>query len=174
MQLHMQLQGLHNPFSFYNHPELWPKYYHPLGDKIFQSQTTDATATTPVQQAPDVSKLMSTNIQETDCLPLGFRSPSSGGTLSMETSSSNLDSATAGVRADLHDLLYCKNSSTVGHEEHQLVDLDCYKEIYGETESTNWWPTEGFMDQTATVSWDSASALHSEFMWQENGLRFGL
>ncbi|CAL9053885.1 unnamed protein product [Musa banksii] len=174
MQLHMQLQGLHNPFSFYNHPELWPKYYHPLGDKIFQSQTTDATATTPVQQAPDASKLMSTNIQETDCLPLGFRSPSSGGTLSMETSSSNLDSATAGVRADLHDLLYCKNSSTVGHEEHQLADLDCYKEIYGETESTNWWPTEGFMDQTAMVSWDSASALHSEFMLQENGLRFGL
>ncbi|RWW20337.1 hypothetical protein GW17_00015556 [Ensete ventricosum] len=182
MQLHMQLQGLHNPFSFYNHPQLWPKYYHPLGDKIFQSQTADATATTLVQQAsdvsplkPDVSKLMSTNIQEMDCFPLGFRSPSTGGTLSMETSSSNMDSATAGVPADdLHDLLYGKNASIVGHEEHQLADLDCYREIYGQAESTNWWPTEGFMDQTAMVSWDSASALHSEFMWQENGLRFGL
>ncbi|KAJ8634636.1 hypothetical protein MRB53_008903 [Persea americana] len=40
MQLQMQLQGLHNPFSFYNNPALWPKY-HALGEKILQDQYND-------------------------------------------------------------------------------------------------------------------------------------
>ncbi|KAK9275249.1 hypothetical protein L1049_022511 [Liquidambar formosana] len=36
LQLHMQLQSLHNPFSFYNNPALWPKL-HPLQEKMIQS-----------------------------------------------------------------------------------------------------------------------------------------
>ncbi|KAM0986103.1 hypothetical protein ACFX13_013571 [Malus domestica] len=36
LQLHMQLQSLQNPFSFYNHPALWPKL-HPLQEKMIQT-----------------------------------------------------------------------------------------------------------------------------------------
>ncbi|XVE98731.1 hypothetical protein REPUB_Repub03eG0133500 [Reevesia pubescens] len=36
LQLHMQLQSLQNPFSFYNNPALWPKI-HPLQEKMVQS-----------------------------------------------------------------------------------------------------------------------------------------
>ncbi|XP_021276766.1 transcription factor MYB36 [Herrania umbratica] len=36
LQLHMQLQSLQNPFSFYNNPALWPKI-HPLEEKMIQS-----------------------------------------------------------------------------------------------------------------------------------------
>ncbi|CAB4262306.1 unnamed protein product [Prunus armeniaca] len=36
LQLHMQLQSLQNPFSFYNTPALWPKL-HPLQEKMIQT-----------------------------------------------------------------------------------------------------------------------------------------
>ncbi|EOY31764.1 Myb domain protein 36 [Theobroma cacao] len=36
LHLHMQLQSLQNPFSFYNNPALWPKI-HPLQEKMIQS-----------------------------------------------------------------------------------------------------------------------------------------
>ncbi|KAF8400362.1 hypothetical protein HHK36_013660 [Tetracentron sinense] len=36
LQLHMQLQSLQSPLSFYNNPALWPKL-HPLGERILQS-----------------------------------------------------------------------------------------------------------------------------------------
>ncbi|KAH7569364.1 hypothetical protein JRO89_XS06G0151200 [Xanthoceras sorbifolium] len=36
LQLHMQLQNLQNPFSFYNNPALWPKL-HPFQGKMVQA-----------------------------------------------------------------------------------------------------------------------------------------
>lgn len=36
LQLHMQLQTLHKPLSFYNNPALWPKL-HPLQEKMIRS-----------------------------------------------------------------------------------------------------------------------------------------
>ncbi|CAD5171901.1 unnamed protein product [Musa acuminata subsp. malaccensis] len=157
LQLHMQFQGLYHPFSFHNHPARQPKC-HPPGDP---------TATTLIQQVsppkPDAGHL-----QEIDCSSVGFHSPSA-----METSSSNLD---AGLEADLQDLLYCKNSSSfVGHEEHQLANLDYYKDLYGERETANWCPCNGLEDQSSSMgSWDSASALHSDAMIQEFALRYNL
>ncbi|CAL9062299.1 unnamed protein product [Musa banksii] len=179
MQLQMQLQGLCNvPFSFYNPPALWPKY-HPLGDRVFQTQLTDAsvatheTAIDSAQQVvfpmkPETPKSIGANMQrELDCSALGFQSPSSGGTLSMQAC------VAAGVQADLHSLLYCKSTSSVGDEEHQqLADLDCYKEIYGEKESTDWWTTTGFEDKLLMGPWDSASALHSDPMIQDYAPRY--
>lgn len=91
----------------------------------------------------------------------------------METSSSNLD---AGLEADLQDLLYCKNSSSfVGHEEHQIANLDYYKDLYDQRETSNWCPSNGLEDQSSSMgSWDSASALHSDAMIQEFALRYDL
>ncbi|RWW88303.1 hypothetical protein BHE74_00002824 [Ensete ventricosum] len=157
LQLHMQFHGLYHPFSFHNHPASQPRC-HPPGDPTPTTLTQQVSPPTPDAGHP----------QEIDCSALGFHSPSA-----METSSSNLD---AGLQADLQDLLYCKNSSFVAHEEHQLAaNLDYYKDLYGERESTNWCPSNGLEDQSSSMgSWDSASALHSDAMIQEFALRYDL
>ncbi|WOK94371.1 transcription factor MYB36-like [Canna indica] len=171
MQLHMQLQGLYsnNPFSgFYNNPALWPNFHPVLGDqRVCQEAINNAnsdSSSSPLK--PDASKsglIMNANIlEEVDHSGLGFHSPSSGGALSIETSSSNLESANAGLQAELQDLIYCKNSSFVADEEHQLADLDCYKEIYDEKETSaaNWWTNNGFDEELA-------SAINTDSMIQE-------
>ncbi|XP_022731077.1 transcription factor MYB36-like [Durio zibethinus] len=49
LQLHMQLQGLQNPFSFYDNPALWPKI-HPLQEKMIQSiQTSNGSPNLLIQ-----------------------------------------------------------------------------------------------------------------------------
>lgn len=40
LQLHMQLQSLQNPFSFYSNPSLWPKL-HPVQEKMIQQSLND-------------------------------------------------------------------------------------------------------------------------------------
>ncbi|PIA28603.1 hypothetical protein AQUCO_06800041v1 [Aquilegia coerulea] len=49
MQLHMQLQTLHNPLSFYNNPALWPKL-HPMGDRNMQGHYSLNNNTPPSMQ----------------------------------------------------------------------------------------------------------------------------
>ncbi|KAK7347694.1 hypothetical protein VNO80_22233 [Phaseolus coccineus] len=49
LQLHMQLQSLQNPFSFYNNPALWPKL-HPFQEKIIQSLQSLNDGSNPVVQ----------------------------------------------------------------------------------------------------------------------------
>ncbi|TKY54602.1 Transcription factor RAX3 [Spatholobus suberectus] len=49
LQLHMQLQSLQNPFSFYNNPALWPKL-HPFQEKMIQSLQSLNDGSNPVMQ----------------------------------------------------------------------------------------------------------------------------
>ncbi|KAL5149535.1 Transcription factor MYB36 [Glycine soja] len=49
LQLHMQLQSLQNPFSFYNNPALWPKL-HPFQEKMIQSLQSLNDGSSPVMQ----------------------------------------------------------------------------------------------------------------------------
>ncbi|OVA16317.1 SANT/Myb domain [Macleaya cordata] len=57
LQLHMQLQSLQNPFSFYNNPALWPKL-HPLGEKMFQGHHhgLNNSPSPSVQQMPNTTQ----------------------------------------------------------------------------------------------------------------------
>ncbi|XP_077236769.1 transcription factor MYB36-like [Tasmannia lanceolata] len=64
MQLHMQLQSLQSPISFYNNHTLWPKL-HFLGEKIFQTQDCNVNAT-QMQQAPPTQFEPSLNGELTD------------------------------------------------------------------------------------------------------------
>ena len=49
LQLHMQLQSLQNPFSFYNNPALWPKL-HPIQEKMIHSLQSLNDGSNPVMQ----------------------------------------------------------------------------------------------------------------------------
>ncbi|KAJ1433509.1 SANT/Myb domain [Sesbania bispinosa] len=46
LQLHMQLQTLQNPFSFYNNPALWPKL-HPFQEKMIHQSMQSLNDTSP-------------------------------------------------------------------------------------------------------------------------------
>ncbi|XP_020225437.1 transcription factor MYB36 [Cajanus cajan] len=49
LQLHMQLQSLQNPFTFYNNPALWPKL-HPFQEKMIQGLQSLNDGSNPVMQ----------------------------------------------------------------------------------------------------------------------------
>ncbi|XP_038983811.1 transcription factor MYB36-like isoform X2 [Phoenix dactylifera] len=192
MQLHKQLQGHCNPFSFYNKPGLWPKF-HPMGDELFfHIQHTDANtiAATPVLQAsnasmiepscqnvflikPDIPNPMNAKIQEDlNSSTLGFPSPSSSGALRMENPSSNFNAAAVGLQDELHDLLYQKNRCSGGQEQQQQTEFECSKDMNGEKVSMDWWPTDGF-EKSSSGSWDSASNPQADLL-QEYELGYDL
>ncbi|XVE71786.1 hypothetical protein DITRI_Ditri10aG0179800 [Diplodiscus trichospermus] len=64
LQLHMQLQGLQNPFSFYNNPALWPKI-HPLQEKMIQS-IPESNGSPNLLMQPLLPNLQPANEQSTD------------------------------------------------------------------------------------------------------------
>ncbi|KAG1364440.1 transcription factor MYB36-like [Cocos nucifera] len=182
IQLHKQLQGLYEPFSFYNSPALWPKF-QPLGDKLFfhiQHPDANTIAATPVQQASDATMIepsgqnvfnpMDASIQEDlNSSTLGFPSPSSShGALSMENSNSNFNAAAVGLQDELHDLLYQEIGCSGGHEQQQQTKLDCFKDLNGGKESMNWWATDGF-EKSSSGSWDSASNLQADLLQEYMG-----
>lgn len=51
MQLHLQLQGLNNPFSFYNNPALWPKF-NPLGSQPVYNSTSEQNQQSLIPSMP--------------------------------------------------------------------------------------------------------------------------
>ncbi|CAL9039393.1 unnamed protein product [Musa banksii] len=162
----MHLQGLlSSPFSFCSNPEPWPNHQPPGDRSILPSISTDSTHQAGFQMRSGILKSESSSTRgEVERSALGFHSASTGGSLSMETSTSSFDAVTADLQADeLDDLLHCNHSSSfAGHQEHELAGFDCCREVYGEKESTDWWIVDGFEDESTMVSWDSASALGSQ------------
>ncbi|RWW26060.1 hypothetical protein GW17_00009574 [Ensete ventricosum] len=144
----MQLQGLLNsPFSFCGNPEPWPKHQPPGDRSILASISTDSTHQAGFQMRSGILKSETASTRgEVERSALGFHSASTGGSLSVETSTSSFNAVTAvDVQADeLDDLLYC-NHSFAGHQEHD-----------------RWWIADGFEDESRMVSWDSAAALGSQ------------
>ncbi|MED6125150.1 hypothetical protein PIB30_065992 [Stylosanthes scabra] len=51
LQLHMQLQSLQNPFSFYNNPALWPKL-HPFQEKMIHQNLQQQQQQSPSNAFP--------------------------------------------------------------------------------------------------------------------------
>ncbi|KAJ0965663.1 hypothetical protein J5N97_026801 [Dioscorea zingiberensis] len=171
MQLHMQLQGLYNnPFSFYNHPALWPKH-HPLMDRVPHSQQTDAVITTPVNQ--DADDYRSSQLQGINNLPMGatmqedqFERTTIGFSSSSSTTAS--DSEVAGLQAELRELIYGRNESFVRQEDHQITNLDCFKDMNEGKEHMNWWPSNAMEEKySSPSSWDSVSGFQPDSLIQE-------
>ncbi|KAH7674850.1 myb proto-oncogene protein plant protein [Dioscorea alata] len=164
MQLHMQLQGLCNPFSFYNHPALWPKHHLQM-DRALHTQQIDAINTAPVSQVTEDYRLsqqginlpMSATVQE----ELGFSSSSS---------STVFNSEVAGLQAELRELIYGRNESFGGqNSDHQVTNPDCFTDMNEGKEHMNWWPNNTMEDKYSSPisSWDSASGFQPDSLIQD-------
>ncbi|KAK1276261.1 Transcription factor RAX3 [Acorus gramineus] len=147
LQLHMQLQGLQNPFSFYNNPALWPKL-HPLGESLLQGQLCN-NGNTSMATTVGAQQLCSTSIDP----------PSVGFEESIETPKQEgmAISSSEFVRSELDGLVFGRQ---VDQEEKQLSEFDCFKDMDYEKNSLNWWVNdESDVRSSSTNSWDSASFL---------------
>ncbi|CAL9087394.1 unnamed protein product [Musa acuminata var. zebrina] len=152
IQLHMHLQSLHNPFSFYHNPAQWPDY-HALGESNFQSHNMDdmAKAQALGDMAAYQAKLdmHNTSIQEEmDCSTLGFRSPpDSIGAPSTDRSSSSSN--------PLEPATGCK-----------LYGSCDYNQTNVEAEIMDSWDCNGFSEDTSGL-WDLTAVIHADSMLQE-------
>ncbi|MBA0690163.1 hypothetical protein Goari_007857 [Gossypium aridum] len=192
LQLHMQLQTLQNPFSFYNNPALWPKI-HPLQEKMIQNmqassgnpnllmqpllppnpQPANEQSTVHQQDYPEISNTKGLEGLD-NCLD-GI-SPSDGSVpfgngdnLMDSTSTAAAVQPVSSFQGELDVFLNNKSSTTGGYpQEDQMVNqLDCFRDINGSKDSLIWWPTDFDAKSASSNSWDSTSVLQSNGMFQD-------
>ncbi|XP_041019068.1 transcription factor MYB36-like [Juglans microcarpa x Juglans regia] len=80
-------------------------------------------------------------------------------------------------QAELDDFLSNRTGGFVSHDQdHQMVELDCFKEMNSSKDSMIWWSNVDFDTNSATSnSWDSStSVLQSEKMFQDYELGYNL
>jgi len=177
MQLHLQFQGLHSPFSFYNNPALWPKF-HPLGGAApFQGQPDTSSATNnPVHQVSETSVFEPTPQSLFPIKPADVPSyPQMSANMQEDfCESSNFDSMAAGLQAELQSLFnYGNSGSSIG--QGGVAEFEIFQEMNGQgTENVNWWATNGFDEKSHSSSWDLASALQPDSVLQEYVLGYEL
>ncbi|KAK8644782.1 hypothetical protein V6N13_118651 [Hibiscus sabdariffa] len=189
LQLHLQLQGLQNPFSFYNNPALWPKNINPLQDKMIQSMQAAASNENPnllMQPLLPNPRPATANEQSVDDLyaPTSFKDKELDGGISPFGTGDNLMEPTIapkgkgnGNNGDVQavsnfqgELEKFLNNKTAGYPlEEQMADqvLDCFKDMNGSKDSLIWWPTEFDAKSASSNSWDSTSALQSNGVFQD-------
>ncbi|KAJ7955757.1 MYB transcription factor [Quillaja saponaria] len=152
LQLHMQLQSLQNPFSFYSNPALWPKLL-PLQEKMIQNLKS-------MNDSPNYPAMIQHVLSNSLCAAQGqkvdFHEPASsaGNTIQenhVKGSNSNVEeleikslngmpSAIRGdgteqlsaLQAELDDILNNRNAGYYfpQQEEDQMAEqFDCFKEM---------------------------------------------
>uniref|UniRef100_A0A0A0LX58 Uncharacterized protein n=1 Tax=Cucumis sativus TaxID=3659 RepID=A0A0A0LX58_CUCSA len=193
LQLHMQLQGFQNPFSFYTHPQLWPKL-HPVQEKIvqtlqslnnntqnpndLQSTTTDTQLlqSHPPKAATDFFIHPQTN---TNSISLPCKIPENSDHHQVESSSghhqvSNFMQVVDGFLED-----HNKGEGFMAQSDEQVAEFDWFKEVGGcSKDSLIWWGQNNEHDMRSAASssnsWDSSSVLQSELMFQDFELGYNL
>ncbi|XVF47727.1 hypothetical protein PTKIN_Ptkin03bG0134100 [Pterospermum kingtungense] len=195
LQLHMQLQSLNNPFSFYNNPALWPKI-HPLQEKMIQSTQVSSGSPNLVMQslqpnehfydqpAATASHLVQqqhyTKISKVKSLELDGISPSDDsapfgngeilmGTdhgISQPINNAAVQPALSNFQAELDEFLDNKIAGYAPQENQMQADqFDCFN---GSKDSLIWWSSTDFgAKSTSSNSWDSTSVLQSSGMFQD-------
>ncbi|RRT62732.1 hypothetical protein BHE74_00020562 [Ensete ventricosum] len=164
-----QLRGSEDPF-FYVDAALWPRYHHPLGDKLFEDQHTDTPTSTTLTESShrrllqvkqEIQILIHQTVEENmDCSVPGCPPSGAGGLV--ESSFSDCNSLVAGL-SDLHQIFHGKESFLGLQEANQLAESDCFKEMYRERE------------RDCMSLWSSmASSLHPDSVLQEYLLGFDL
>lgn len=134
LQLHMQLQSLQNPLSFYNNPALWPKL-HPFQQKMIQSfQSLNGVKPNPL-------------------MPHNLTTPHDDHDLDQRKN--NADFCT--------ELVPNENNSTIGNEEDQYAKIGDNPKMVGLENSANNFMNMGNiipMDSSSTIV---PNADHSAF-----------
>ncbi|KAF9662654.1 hypothetical protein SADUNF_Sadunf18G0076700 [Salix dunnii] len=197
LQLHMQLQSLQNPISFYNNPALWPKL-HPFQEKIIlqsfseisnplmqyafpSTQQGDAQKVDIYGQRVDsnvVSLENSLNVITSSDSPI----PLTNGKNVMDLTTvpaSMADQSDAAVQpvsnfqSDLENFLNNKTSGFTAQGD-QIGEFDCFKEMNGSRDNINWWCNDFETKSASSNSWDSTSVLQSERMFQDYELAYNM
>lgn len=194
LQLHMQLQSLQSPLSFYNNAALWPKL-NPHQEKMIQTlQNLNDSNNTSMQQVLSPQPGLGQNV---DILEQAARLQqevlenaingisSSDSSIALNTGTNHLDSTLATksnvmvqpgseyqrvpalTQADIDYFLNSKAASFLSSDG-QIAEFDCLKEIEGARDALMWWTNDIDTNSASSNSWDSTSLLHqSEGMYQD-------
>ncbi|XP_044471910.1 transcription factor MYB36-like [Mangifera indica] len=171
LQLHMQLQSVQNPSSFYNNPALWPKL-HPFQEKMIQRlQSLNSThnINIPVPQnvlpgqstAPPLTIPQDYNPRITDSIPV-------------DTNNNFIDQSDATkqpvstFQAELESFLYKEEV------EDELPQFEYVKANNGSKDNLLRWANEFETNSASSNSWDSTPVLPSEGMFQDFELGYNL
>lgn len=178
LQLHMQLQGLQNPFSLYNHNNpaaLWPNKLNPFQPKLIQNNTLEPMASNlemneqsvggasqhehmhMLAAQPDYSKM---NELES-CMNDGSDNAILGSSLGQENTG-EIQPIPGFTQSEIDNLL-------INGSENQISDFDCFKQMDGSKEGLEWWNPEFDTNSGSSNSWVSPPMLppQSEGMYQD-------
>ncbi|KAG8372409.1 hypothetical protein BUALT_Bualt12G0063200 [Buddleja alternifolia] len=181
LQLHMHLQTLQNPLSFYNNPALWPKI-NPIQHKMIQTlhslnenQNINLMHQISASPQPEVPLALDhqeysplSNLKKIDEVENCVNVFSS-----LKADQSNvLESGF--TQAELDDLINNKSCNFLPNEN-QIGEFDCFKEMDGSKVNLGWWSNEFDANSASSSSWDSENMLHrSEGMYQDYGLGYSI
>ncbi|KAL2232791.1 transcription factor MYB36-like [Sesamum indicum] len=161
LQLHMHLQGLQNPLSFYNDPAIWPKkmiqtLHSQNQNNDLMHQISSITDQVAAEQDYNNSPLM--KMDEIENSINGFSSSESS----------------FGLNPDQSDFLEPEQNTGIQLSSgFAQAELDQYfpTELDGSRDNLGWWSNDGFDVSSASLnSWNSAAMLHdqtSEYMYQD-------
>ncbi|KAG6649108.1 transcription factor MYB36-like [Carya illinoinensis] len=78
-------------------------------------------------------------------------------------------------QAELDDFLNNRTGGFVSQDQdHQMVELDCLKEMNSSKDSMIWWSNDFDTNSATSNSWDSTSVIQSEKMFQDYELGYNL
>ncbi|KAE9609838.1 hypothetical protein Lal_00006311 [Lupinus albus] len=166
LQLHMQLQSLQNPFSFYSNYSLWPKL-HPSQEKVIQQSLNDSSNSNPLMQgqndefykpitvigdllqqnganinAPKVIGHLENTLNNSS-VPFiansGNNTPMYSSSIVEQTTNMGLQQACTLQITELDDIL--NNRTTMGsylpQEEQNMAEFDCFREMNGSKDNSS-------------------------------------
>ncbi|XP_027070210.1 transcription factor MYB36-like [Coffea arabica] len=195
LQLHVQLQSLQNPFSFYNNPALWPKL-NPLQEKMIQSlqNLTESQNPSMQQVSPSPQSGLGQNVEfleqaaissrlqqelENSINPLNPGNSPIDSTLApksnvMQQPGSEYQPISTFTPAEIDNLLSSKTASFLS-SDNQMAEFDCFKEIDGVRDALMWWSNDMDTNSASSNSWDSASLLQqSGGMYQDYAVGYNM
>ncbi|CAI9098547.1 OLC1v1035216C1 [Oldenlandia corymbosa var. corymbosa] len=186
LQLHMQLQSLQNPFSFYNNPALWPKL-NPLQEKMLQAlqnlnQSQNSSNPSILPQVNNISPnaadvqqnveflnqaAMSARIQQELQSSMSGNNQLNSSSVEPKTSSEMLEpnNTSTFTQAEIDNFLNM-NSKTASsflssENHHQLPEFDSLKEMDSARDAMMWWSNNDIDTNSASSSsWDSTTLMH--------------
>ncbi|KAL2464305.1 transcription factor MYB [Forsythia ovata] len=172
LQLHMQLQGLQNPFSFYNNPALWPKLNPQKMIQNLQSLNENQNILMP--QAPHSPNPTAVTLQQEYCTMSNFRVTEQLNTNTNTDMDTRVKTGSTFTQAELDDFL-SKEAANFQPAESQIAEFDCLREMDDSKNNVEWWSNEFDMNSASSKSWDTASfLLQSEEMYQEYSLGYNV
>ncbi|XP_073271133.1 transcription factor MYB36-like [Primulina huaijiensis] len=188
LQLHIQLQSLQNPFSFYNNPSLWPKMNRLQQNMIQTLHSLDEKQNIISPQASAITSLdhdyhsLMSNLKTTNeglVENTTFKSPEinfqDSDPIMGQMDSTGIDQSGGSgfIQGEMDELLNIKVSNFLATDQSaQVPEFDCFKQMDVSKENFAWWGNEFEANSASSNSWDSANILNQsgEIMYQYYGL----